>query len=360
MSGPDEVERGSPGPAVGVRVAASLVVLGLCATSAAALLADLYDVAEMRTVGRWGTLPGLALLAVIGSSRIPWLGDIPSRIRVGVVGGLLGTLGYDLVRIPFAIAGQRIFAPIDSYGLLLDGGPMSSGWTDLLGWSFHVSNGVTFGIAFVVVMAGRHRGWGIAWGLVLETVAYAGPFTERYALSGQYLSIAIAYAAHVAYGYPLGVVAQRYRDVAAGLRDTSWPRPVASSLAAVVLGLVLWHQPWDVAEPVQEARTAHRQTGLPTAVVVVDRFQPEWLRVERGGCIQLVNRSDRSFSEVFGDLPARGTSRWCFDESGVHRVRLGPRAYSGGFVLVDEGPQPHGVDVEVPLRVHAALRARSE
>jgi hypothetical protein len=284
------------------------------------------------------TLPGLVLLTALGSSRVQVLGDIPSRIRVGTLGGILGTVGYDLVRIPFALAGQRIYAPIDSYGLMLDGGPMSSGWTDLLGWAFHVSNGATFGIAFVVVMAGRHWGWGIAWGLVLETVAYAGPFTERYALSGQYLSIAVAYAAHVAYGYPLGVVTQRFRELAASLRGSSWPRPVATTVSSVVLVLLLWHEPWSVPQQLDEARAAHRASGVATVVVVVDRFQPEWLRVDRGGCIQLISRSDRSFSEVEGDLPAGATSRWCFDDPGVHRVRLGERPYSGGFVLVDEEP----------------------
>ena len=126
---------------------AAVLVLGLCATSVGALLADLYGLMPMDQFARWVTGPGLLLLIALASRTVPSYQNLQRRIRLGAVAGVAGTIAYDVFRIPFALAGQRIFAPIFSYGLLIDGGGMSSPWTDLLGWLFHLSNGVTFGIA---------------------------------------------------------------------------------------------------------------------------------------------------------------------------------------------------------------------
>ena len=64
------------------------------------------------------TVPGLILLTVLGSTRVltgETGEEFRRRFRVGAVAGVIGTLGYDVFRIPFAAAGRRVFAPIDSY-----------------------------------------------------------------------------------------------------------------------------------------------------------------------------------------------------------------------------------------------------
>lgn len=304
-----------------------IAVVLLSALSVGALLAELYSIMPMSTFVPLVTLPALVLIGWLGAGSRNL--ELRKRIRIGAIGGLLGTVGYDIVRIPFALAGQRIFAPILSYGLLIDGGGMSSGWTDLLGWLFHVSNGVTFGIGYAVVFARRHWAWGVAYGLLLETAAYASPFTEVYRLTGKTAVVAIAYLAHVAYGWPLGRVVQRMDSVEAGLRI---PRPATTLLAVSALTLVLWHAPWIATDIEQEATDLSVDAGIPVAVVVHDRFTPEWLRVESRGCVLLVSRSDLSFREPGGELPAGAKAQWCFDDPGVHRVPLGNAPYSGGFV----------------------------
>ena len=140
----------------------------------------------------WGaSVPSMLLLAVLGaSSRVH--SDLRVRIRVGALAGVIGTLGYDIVRIPFALAGQRVFAPIESYGLLIANASASSGLTSTLGWMYHLSNGVTFGIAYAAIAARRPWPLGIVWGLALESVAVFSPFAARYGLAGQFVPIAIA------------------------------------------------------------------------------------------------------------------------------------------------------------------------
>jgi hypothetical protein len=70
--------------------------------------------------------------------------------------------------------------------------------------------------------------------------------------------------------------------------------------------------------------------------VTRDRFEPEWLRVPADGCATVDNRSDTRFETPFGVVEAHTATTLCFDEAGVYRVRLGNRAYSGGFVYVDK------------------------
>lgn len=316
------------------RPAAILAVVALAGTSIGALLADLYDITTMARFTWAVTVPSLLVLAVL--TRTKAFGpELDRRIEVGAVGGLVGTLGYDLVRIPFAVAGYRLFAPIDSYGLLIGGADMSSPVTDTLGWLFHLSNGVTFGIIYAAVAARRHWGWGVLWGLVLESAVVFSPFRERYGLSGQHVSIAIAYGAHVAYGYPLGRIVQRL-DRSADTLSGLGRRPATVAIATTAAAILVWQQPWQTSETRRLAGERADATGRPTAVVDTTRFSPEWLRTGNDTCIHVVNRSPNLFETAFGTLEPDTEGELCFDDPGVHRVKLGPSAYSGGFVLVDD------------------------
>jgi hypothetical protein len=307
-------------------------VVVLSGGSIAALLADVFGIAPMWTVFWFLSVPAMAALTVVGVA--PLAGpELRRRIRVGAVAGAVGTLGYDLVRIPFALAGQRVFAPIESYGILIADASSSSGLTSTLGWLYHLSNGVTFGVAYAVVAARRHWAWGVAWGLALESVAVFSPFASRYGLAGQAGPIAIAYGAHLCYGYPLGRMVQNLDRVEAELRRLGRPA-VAVSLIAASCAIVAWHRPWASTAAEREA-TGLTADGVPATVVTVDRFAPEWLRVPAGSCIAVANHSGTRYETPYGVVEAGAVSRLCFDQPGVYRVRLGSRAYSGGFVYAD-------------------------
>ncbi|MEA3503277.1 MAG: hypothetical protein U9R47_10910 [Actinomycetota bacterium] len=314
---------------------AALVVLALCATSVGALLADLYGLIPMDEFVLWVTLPALLLLVAMSARTVPAYANLQRRIRLGAVAGVAGTLAYDVFRIPFALAGQRIFAPIYSYGLLIDGGGMSSPWTDLLGWLFHFSNGVTFGIIYAVVMAGRFWGFGVLWGVLLEAVAFLSPFTDIYGLTGKWVAIGIALAAHVAYGLPLGLMVDRFDRTERFLKK-NLIYPTALVIGVSIIGLTLWHRPWSDPAALERAQDLSAGAGQPVAVVSVERFEPEWLRIEPGGCILVASDSTRSFTSDFGPLPAGEHVEWCFPDAGVQRVKLDDRPYSGGFVFVHD------------------------
>ena len=156
----------------------------------------------------WGVaLPSQLLLLVIGlrlrEERYPRL---HTALRAGVVGGVIGTLGYDLVRVPFEAGGMRVFLPIDSYGILIAAERTSTPLTGFLGWAYHFSNGIGFGVSYACVALGRRWVWALPWAIFLETAFIVTPLGQLYGIQGQWAPIAVAYGGHIAYGVPLGVI----------------------------------------------------------------------------------------------------------------------------------------------------------
>jgi hypothetical protein len=304
--------------------------------SIAALLADIFGIAPMWLVFWCVSVPSMLVLAAIATRRRIHHG-LRRMIGVGAFAGAVGTLGYDLVRIPFALAGQRVFAPIESYGLLIANESYSSGLTSTIGWLYHLSNGVTFGIAYGAIAAGRRWPWGVLWGLTLESVAVFSPFAARYGIQGQLVPIAIAYGAHVFYGYPLGRMVQDIDRVDAALLRVG-RFTVAAVLVVASVAVIGWHGPW--ASTKIEVEAARLSSGAtPHTIVTGNRFEPEWLRIRPGECVVIVNRTGVRYETPQGTVAANAESTVCFDRPGIYRVRLGNRPYSGGFVYVDSAPR---------------------
>lgn len=279
--------------------------------------------------------PAVVALVVLGIlARADRWPETRACLTAGVVGGLLGTIGYDLFRVPFSLLGYRLFAPIDSYGILLLDQPDSSGWTAIVGWSFHFLNGIGFAIAYLAVARRRHPAWALLWAMLLETATVATAFADVYGLRGQPDVIAIAYAAHVPYGLALGWIARRSDNLVAGLRETG-RGVVAWLLALLAAVLVLWFKPW--SEPAADAAGRAVADG-PSAVVRDGRFHPSWLRIAPGGCLTLRNEDTEEY-EVTGldaSLVRGAPVRLCPSETGVRRLQLSGIPYSGGFVIVDQ------------------------
>lgn len=321
----------SEGKDAGLRAIVCLLAL----LSVAPLLAWVYGLGSF-AVWYWG-LSVPALVALIGVAV--WVGRGGQRpalavaLRAGAIGGLLGTVGYDLVRVPFHAAGLGLLAPIDSYGVLLANAMSSSPVTGFAGWFFHTTNGVCFGVAFAAVAARRPLWWAVAWAMVLETATVVTPFVDRYGLSGHPELIAVAFGAHVAYGVPLGLMCRNPERTSRQLDEVA-PRATVLALMAPVVALALWQRPWSTPAAVADGR---RVAPGPSAVVRHDRFSPAWLRVPTGGCAAVRN-DDREVHVVDGmdvTLEPGRVTELCPVGAGVHRIKLDGEARSGGFVLVD-------------------------
>ncbi len=336
------------GPSGAARPAAPfllrLALFGAACGSVIPLLAWVYDLGSF---AGWSVLVGGPLVALtVGSAafmtRTGRWPETRQAMTAGALGGLVGTAGYDLFRIPFVYGlGFGLLAPIDSYGVLLLDAGSSSAWTGLAGWAYHTANGVGFGVAYAVLARGRHWGYGVAWAMVLESAVVLSPFAASYGLRGehgvQWLSIAIAYAAHVPYGLAIGRAAQHTERVVEATSVVR--RPVAVVLVGVALALVGWQQPF---APDDRVRRGEEVAAGPSAVVVDGRFYPQWLRIPVEGCVVLRNTDpvEHRVGASARPLPASSTDRWCFPDAGVRRLKVDGRPFSGGYVIIDDQERP--------------------
>lgn len=254
------------------------IALALCAPSGASLLVHLFGSAPLSA-----TVPFVVLPSLVGLVVVAWLAvrrgdtDLAHMLQVGLAGGLVGTIAYDLYRVPFQWAGHRVFVPIQIYGIWILDAHSSTPLTDLVGRLYHFSNGITFGIAYALCVPGRHWIGGIVWGLILETIALVTPFGRIFALRGNVSALAIAYTGHIAYGLPLGWLTHRWQSVAQRIQAV--PRSLyrtALALGAAALCVV-------TVSAVDNSRPRDRFTIESTGI------NPDILRVEHGDLVSLYN-----------------------------------------------------------------------
>jgi hypothetical protein len=260
-----------------------------------------------------------------------------AAILAGALGGLIGTLGYDLFRIPFVYTtGLQLLAPIESYGVLLLGAASSSPVTDFAGWAYHFTNGIGFGIAWAVVAAGRSWLWGIAWAMFLETMTIVSPFAGTYGLIAngqvQWAPIILAYLAHIPYGIAVGLFSQHAVARANEVRGLV-PAPAALSIGVLIVALLAWHRPFLTDSQIQRGEAV---APGASAVVVGVQIRPAWLRVPVGGCAVVENGSTAAVRLSTGTTLGPGArTDICGTSAGVRRIRVDDAPFSGGWLLVD-------------------------
>ena len=306
-----------------------------CLPSGGALLLKVWGITSMA----WGGTLFLACLPIFplayGWSR-RHDASLARALRLGCWGGLLGTLGYDFVRVPFHLYGLRVFAPIQAYGVWLLDADRSSGATAAVGWLYHFSNGITFGLMYALLMGGRHWGWGILWGLTLESIVLASPFARIFHMQGNWPAIAVAYGAHVAFGYPLGYVVARWQE--ADERLASLPAAIKLSGAALLGGFIFGWMPGERARDARAAPSTMRVEGIG--------LNPTWLRLRAAGRVDMVNPGSEKVTilQPSGkrqlEVAAQSSQAWEFAQPGIYQCYVQtPNRSISSFVIVEPAEQ---------------------
>ena len=297
-----------------------------CIPSGGAVLLKVWGVASMASTG----LVFLLCLPILGLGYF-LRPELRQALRLGFWGGLLGTVAYDVVRIPFHLVGFRVFAPIETYGVWLLEAPMSSAWSEALGWLYHFSNGITFGLMYALWMGGRHWAWGLLWGVALESIVYSTPFAEIFHLRHNTPALAIAYGAHLAYGFPLGYLVARWQQADERLAEARWPGVVL--LCATVLFCCA-----GIPRGLDRDRRA-----LPGHWKVEGiQLNPRWLRITAPGAIEVENSGEEPVTLIqpSGKLqlkvPAGSTRRWSFERTGIYQVYVQTEGRSKSSFLIVE------------------------
>lgn len=181
-----------------------LLPLALGAASIATLLLYFYGAAGMGESVKILLLPALFLLALLVVwARRTGREELYQRTLAGLWAGGLATLAYDVVRVPIAMSGVPVFKAISYFGTVILGQQTPTLASEVVGWTYHLTNGIGFGLMYAAVIR-KPRWWtAVLWGLFLEFAMLRTPYAEVFGYKLTQSFVAISLGAHVVYGLAL-------------------------------------------------------------------------------------------------------------------------------------------------------------
>ena len=200
------------------------IVFVLASSSIACLLADFYGLCPMKIFAPLIFLPALVALVVFAvfdylrGDRQLW-----RAVMIGLAGGLLAAVAYDVFRLPFVFAKQwvidstvppmNLFKVFPRFGAMVLGQPIEqehySMATQIIGWIYHFSNGATFGVMYLAIIGSserRHWVWAVIFALGLELGMLFTPYPSVFNIPVTPNFVTVTIAAHALFGVGLGLV----------------------------------------------------------------------------------------------------------------------------------------------------------
>jgi hypothetical protein len=184
----------------------------LASLSFACLLGQFYGLWSMQWFGCWILPPATALLACIAvadRSSASGIGGPRAWIVQGALGGIIAALAYDLYRLPFVLNGAPLFKVFPRFGQLLIGADGPEWLVQLLGWTYHFSNGAALGIMFLAMVVRptpRRLFWGaVVWALCVEAILLCTPYASFFGLKLDGRFLFLTASAHAVFGVALGL-----------------------------------------------------------------------------------------------------------------------------------------------------------
>jgi hypothetical protein len=199
------------------------IVFLLAASSLACLLFDFYRLCPMRLFTVAVFVPALIILAVLAQfDRYRGTGDLWRAVTIGLAGGLIAAVAYDVFRLPFVFAKawgisslvppMNLFKAFPRFGAMVLGQPLEqdsySLVTQLVGWLYHFSNGATFGVMYLAMIGNPNRHhwlWAVLMALVLELGMLLTPYPQVFGIALTPHFILVTVAAHAIFGVGLGL-----------------------------------------------------------------------------------------------------------------------------------------------------------
>jgi hypothetical protein len=199
------------------------IVFLLAATSIAALLSEFYNICPMRLFTAFVFLPAVvAILAFTFLDRASGDGQLWRAVWIGIVGGLLAAVAYDIFRLPFVFAKEwgiqsivppmQLFKVFPRFGAMILGQPIEqehySMPAQLIGWAYHFSNGATFGVMYMAMVGNgtrRHWAWAVLFAMGLELGMLFTPYPKMFGIIVTARFVVVTLIAHGIFGVELGL-----------------------------------------------------------------------------------------------------------------------------------------------------------
>jgi hypothetical protein len=209
----------------------------LAATSIGCLFAEFFSGGSMRAWVCFLFAPACLVLALL--SYHDWRRNdraFARMIIVGAAAGLLAAVAYDVFRLPFVyserwklsgfVPALDLFKVFPRFGAAILGQsiqqPVYTPMMQLLGWTYHFSNGATFGVMYVALLGDpsrRHWGWGILFAAGIEIAMLLSPYPGLFGISLTLIFVCVTLAAHTIFGATMGVLCRRWAPAQLGIRS---------------------------------------------------------------------------------------------------------------------------------------------
>ena len=202
------------------------IVFVLSAASIWCLLAEFYHLCSMRQFTFFALIPAtivLILMAIL--DRVAGDGRMWRAVVIGSIGGFLAACAYDTFRIPFVVAAVDhigpdwlrlpLFKVFPRFGAMILNQPFDNNTTDtqfpllthVIGWIYHFSNGMTFGVmllAIVGTVGKRVMLAAIGLAVGLELAMLFTPYTGYFGIGLTTKFVVATLVAHLIFGIALG------------------------------------------------------------------------------------------------------------------------------------------------------------
>src|SRR2546423_3921142 len=159
------------------------VIFFLAASSIWCLLAEMYGLCSMRAFTFWVLIPATIILYGLAIwDRKAGDGTLWRGVMIGSVAGLFGAIAYDVFRLPFVFSNSwhltgivpqmPLYKVFPRFGAMILNQPVEqSGYSlaaHLVGWIYHFSNGITFGVMYIALIGNptRRTWW---WAVAMAT-----------------------------------------------------------------------------------------------------------------------------------------------------------------------------------------------
>jgi len=208
-------------------------VFVLAASSIGCLLFDFYRLCPMRIFTIFILLPAFAALLACVWYDYQWGdGQLWRSVLIGLTAGLAAAIAYDVFRLPFVFAREwgiasvvpplNLFKTFPRFGAMILGEPIEqthySAAAQFLGWTYHFSNGATFGVMYVAMIGNlrnRHWAWAILMALALEFGMLLTPYPRVFNIQVTTRFVLVTIAAHAIFGIGLGLAVRKLANVGA-------------------------------------------------------------------------------------------------------------------------------------------------
>lgn len=207
-----------------------LLIFTLSSTSIWCLLAEFYGLCSMQMFTLAILVPATVVILVLAiRDRTHGDGHLWQAVVIGGLAGFAAACAYDVFRLPFVFAREwgmdavipplKLFKVFPRFGAMILGEaaeqPNYSLAAHIVGWGYHFSNGVSFGVMYLAIVGDARRRswwWAVVLAMGLELAMLLTPYPTFFSIPVTPTFVAVTLTAHLVFGVVLGLLCKRWAE----------------------------------------------------------------------------------------------------------------------------------------------------